>query len=112
MLCEILSELHEQRNIVHGDIRKSNILFSNDCQSAYFIDFDLADHEDVPYLSNFNHIEERHKNALPYRPRRKEHDRYSLWKSLVDVGFNNEQFLDLIKGSDSLSTIVQTMKNS
>ena len=78
MLCEILSELHEQRKIIHGDIRKSNILFSNDCQSAYFIDFDLADHEDVPYPSNFNHIEERHKNALPYRPRRKEHDRYSL----------------------------------
>ena len=59
-----------------------------------------------------HYIEERHKNAFPYHPRRKEHDRYSLWKSLVDVGFKSEQFLDLIKGSDLLSTIVQTMKNS
>lgn len=67
-------------DMVHSDIRFSNIVFSSDGRSASLIDFDLAADVDTWYPENYNHdIKERHHHALAGYPTKKEHDCHSLW---------------------------------
>ena len=81
MLCKQLSAIHDS-NFVHSDIRTENLVFSDSSEEAWIIDYDLADYEDVPYPHGFNHLDipDRHPKALPNKPRKKEHDVYSLDK--------------------------------
>ena len=70
-----LNSLHV-KNIVHGDIRKENLLFGCTCDKAWIIDFDLSGVEDTLYSSD--HIRERHKDARASWPMKKSHDLYAL----------------------------------
>jgi hypothetical protein len=71
-----LNRLH-LKGYVHGDIRKENLLFSDNY--AWMIDFDLTQLEDTLYPSNYNSsIEERHRDARVSRPMKKSHDLYAL----------------------------------
>ena len=74
-----LSVLHDN-NIVHGDIRLSNIIFDK-IGSSHLIDFELAGKEDIDhYPSGYNcfNIRERHPGAKPGGLMRMDHDKYSM----------------------------------
>lgn len=62
-------------NLVHGDIRRSNIIFSGD--DVHFIDVDFVSIEGTPYPDTYNHegIPERHPTACKNEPMLKVHDR-------------------------------------
>ena len=78
----LLTELKYMHNegIVHGDIRESNIIFSQDGNSS-LIDFDYSGPETKVYPFGFNlDIEDgvRHAKAKQFLPLSKEHDIYSI----------------------------------
>lgn len=114
MLLEILNELH-QKYIVHGDIRRSNILFSID-SCAYFIDFDLSGKENERYPECYNHIGiiERHPKAQAHNKRKKEHDIHSLYhvinSTAVHFTFAQKETLQKLKKEFSLDEIIAEMK--
>lgn len=99
-----LAKLHDN-GYVHGDMRKSNLLFSADGTNAWIIDFDLAGKEGTYYPASYNHshIDERHKDAKALRPRKKEHDRFALtciFRSYSHLFENTHQlFVQLGKGT-------------
>ncbi len=88
-VAKILAVLHEL-GYVHSDIREDNIIFATDGR-AYIIDFDLADREDTNYPPGFNQhsIFERHPAAVRNKPRKKEHDVYSL-KKVIQIWTGSE----------------------
>ena len=88
MLLETLKSLHSN-GYVHSDVRKNNILFDDENDEAYLIDFDLCDKEDVNYPEVYNHasISERHKDASADKPRKKIHDVFSILKILQEAEF-------------------------
>ena len=114
-LIEILKEVHEQ-GIVHGDIRQSNILISE--ESAYLIDFDLGGKEFTNYPDQYNHvgIEERHEFARKNSPRNKIHDRYSLHKILLKIynfSFAQVEILEKLLVKDyPLVSIIEELKQT
>ena len=76
----MLHKLHEA-GYVHGDIKKENIIFNDDKDFSYLIDFDLAKKEGGKYPEGFRFFEGvsyRHPHAKKYCVMRKEHDRCSL----------------------------------
>ena len=84
MLVECLSDLHES-NIVHGDVRLSNIVFNKEKATATLIDFDFAGMAgDKRYPEGFVTSAEdlgdgaRHKNASAGQVLQPEHDWFSL----------------------------------
>ena len=88
-VLETLSKLHD-RDLVHSDVRLANIVFTKN-GGGHLIDFDLVNKVNTRYPTSYNYyttdISERHIEALPYLPRTKEHDRYSIqkcmeWKTL------------------------------
>ena len=48
-----IAELHK-RELVHGDIREGNVLFSCTSGKPYLINFDFADKCGEPYPNGFN----------------------------------------------------------
>ena len=79
LLCD-LEKLHSA-GFVHGDIRRSNLIFDkDDDKKAWMIDFDLAGKEGTLYPSAYNHvnIQERHTSARAGEPRNKAHDLFAI----------------------------------
>ena len=81
-LVEQLSSLHS-RNVVHGDVRASNIVFGNG--TAKLIDFDFAGNADVKeypegFVTEAKALGDgaRHRSALARRVLKPEHDWFSL----------------------------------
>lgn len=72
----ILSRIH-QKNKVHGDVRVGNIVFGPK-QDAHFIDFDHTSECGDFYPYGYNHLAERHGDAMENRPKQFDHDWYSL----------------------------------
>lgn len=74
---ENLSSLHGE-DIIHGDIRAFNMVFSEG--SCTFIDYDFAGHSKYPvnYVSEGLPDVERHTNAVAGRELAKEHDWFAL----------------------------------
>lgn len=72
-----LDRFHSE-NMVHGDIRRSNVIVSGD--NVHFIDVDFVNSEGSPYPSTYNHqgISERHPEAQKDTEMKKIHDRYAL----------------------------------
>ena len=75
-----LKKLHDQ-NFVHGDVRAVNMIF-DDGENAWLIDFDWANKDQSTYPECFNtkDIPERHIDAAPGKPMRKNHDWWALVK--------------------------------
>lgn len=65
-------------NLVHGDIRRSNVIVCGD--DVHFIDVDLVSIEGSLYPTTYNHegIQERHTEACKNTAMKKIHDRYAL----------------------------------
>lgn len=97
-----LNQFHAQ-DLVHGDVRASNIIVANDSHTVHFIDVDLANKEGERYPISYNHsmIDERHEDATANAIMKKIHDRYSLHSILLNNGFRCDKLLDI---SVSLST--------
>ena len=72
VIMKVLNDLHE-KNYVHGDIRKENLLFGRNGGDAWILDFDLSQLEDTLYRPNYNacNIPERHGAARAGRPIKK-----------------------------------------
>lgn len=76
-LANLLEQLHEN-NLVHGDVRETNLLFGKD-DSAYLIDFDFLSPKGSLYCDTYNsNLEERHPDAVRNKQMNPEHDWYSL----------------------------------
>ena len=79
MIIKTLGEIHKL-GYVHGDIRRSNLIFCDDSETAHIIDYDLTAKEGTLYPVGYNTTAEcvRHPNAKPSWKMDKIHDRYSL----------------------------------
>lgn len=75
-LERILTRIHE-KNKVHGDVRVGNIVFGPK-EDAHFIDFDHTSERGDRYPYGYNHLAERHDDAVENRPKEFAHDWYSL----------------------------------
>lgn len=77
-------QLFHERDLVHGDIRSTNMIVSED--SVIFID-DLVKKESKRYPGTYNHagIPERHKDAIANRSMQKLHDRFTLYVILSQM---------------------------
>ena len=113
-IIKILGKIHDE-DYVHSDIRKENVLFCDDGR-AYIIDFDLMNKVDVEYSPTYNHdIPERHRDARPYRPRKKDHDRHALHVLLEgsewfqSLSQARKELLDKLKGQEELSVIANAL---
>ena len=118
MIIKILAKIHSQ-NYVHSDIRRGNLLFKKDGRTAYIIDFDLVDKVDEPYPVTYNHreIPERHSGAKACHPRKKMHDRHSLFVLLsrfkLLLTSNQQQYLKMLEDEQNeLSTISELLSKS
>lgn len=91
-----LDQFHA-KDLVHGDVRASNIIVDNVSHKVDFIDVDLARKEGKSYPSSYNHSEipERHKDATANAEMKKIHDRFSLHFILLTDGFRCDQLLDI-----------------
>ena len=106
-------------DIVHSDIRCSNVLFAEDGRSAFLIDFDLAAKENTPYPQDFNHVDinEHHKNAKAGYPRKKIHDQFSLKQVISsclkeDELQNVEDWIGKLSNKDhGLNVIISELKS-
>ena len=79
-----LSALHRQ-NLVHGDIRLANIIFSTEATS-HLIDFDLAGSTTDMYPLEYNtSFTERHPGALPGKNMRPEHDKFAMYTVITQI---------------------------
>lgn len=82
-VLQTLHALHEA-NVVHGDVRACNIVFTDD--NSYLIDFDLLKDEGENYSLQYKYIEEeRHTEAKRGKKMNKAHDRTALAKVLIKV---------------------------
>ena len=113
-LLKTLDTLHK-KGYVHSDIRTTNIIF---CKSAaYFIDFDLMDVEDTDYPTTYNHyyIKERHPHARAHNKRKKEHDRYSLYRVLIQkiehFTRGQREIIKEIEGPKELGEIIKQLED-
>jgi len=104
-----LDRLHKE-DIVHGDIRRPNLLFPKD-GDAKIIDFDLAAEEGELYVRGYNHkgIGERHPDAQQGSVMKKIHDRFAM--AVVLQSFNrNHCAIEMLKNeSCQLSDIAKTL---
>lgn len=77
-LGRILEQLHG-KNKVHGDVRAGNMVFGNDKEAAFLIDFDFTSDRGDMYHADYNHtLAERHPSAKPGHMKHFDHDWYSL----------------------------------
>lgn len=78
-IAHSLSKIHDT-GYVHSDIRAANLIFGQDVDDAWIIDYDLAEKEGVPYPDTYisRGIVERHLDASRNRQRKKNHDIHSL----------------------------------
>lgn len=78
---DLLHFLHN-KNLVHGDIRCTNLIFGHPHKSeseSYIIDFDYTSKPGDYYPSTYNGgLDERHPDAQAHCEKRFEHDWYSL----------------------------------
>lgn len=76
-VVKTLEKLHDI-NIVHGDVRRANIIFSPD-GSSHLIDYDLTRKVNDLYPPRYEpRVKERHSHALEGWPMKPIHDRYAL----------------------------------
>ena len=82
---EGLGRFHHEDNLIHGDIRAANMIFTSppgdDEPACFFIDFDFAGNEHRRYPQNYNtelYDVERHPDAYGGALLKKEHDWYAL----------------------------------
>lgn len=117
MIISILHTIHE-KNYVHSDIRKQNIVFCSDRQTAYIIDFDLIGEVGTDYPAGYNHYTgERHSDARCHQPRKQEHDRYSLHFVLMRTRWyklkatqEEKDVLEKLNTMENLSDISKELK--
>lgn len=100
IIASLLTKIHND-GYVHSDIRAGNLIFGQDVDSAWIIDYDLAEKEGVPYPDTyiFEGIDERHPNAQKNQPRSKDHDIHSLLytiNNLTEHNLTEEYTLDNI----------------
>ena len=90
MLIDILRHLHE-KELVHSDVRLSNILLDSKNNTAYLINFDFCAKENIPYPKEYIIMKEFMNNIkMPLSiVKEKIHDIYSL-----------DEILDLIYCDD------------
>ena len=82
-VTHMLHKVHE-KGYVHGDIRLENIVFSSN--GSHLIDFDLAKNEGRLYPEGYCWYQDiRHNRARQHLEMKREHDRYSLGKSMQEV---------------------------
>ena len=113
IMCD-LNMLHVV-NIVHGDIRNENLLFSCESEQAWLLDFDLCGLEDTPYPPNYNayRIRERRPGARAAQPRKKIHDIYALSIIIQDwFGQTSHTYTLLQEPNPDLCTIAQNLLDS
>ena len=72
-----IAVLHKNQ-LVHGDIRIGNIVFSG--EDGFLIDFDLTAKCGTPYPMTYNNLAERHPTAIRGNRRTYLHDYYALIK--------------------------------
>ena len=109
LLLQQLNKVHAA-GFVHSDVRQTNIAFSYDGKHAWLIDFDLAAKEGTPYPATYNSfLEERHPSASPRKPRKKEHDCYSLGVILERNEVRSEIVHQVKAGKDKLSEIADQL---
>jgi len=72
-----LCALHE-KNIVHSDVRGSNIVFTDPPADSRLIDFELAGLVGESYPDGYNKLVVRHPSAKATFPRKVEHDLHAL----------------------------------
>ena len=112
LILRQLNKVHAA-GFVHSDVRHTNIVFSYDGKHAWLIDFDLAAKEGTPYPATYNSVlDERHDEASPRQPRKKEHDCYSLGVILERNGVRSEIVHQVKAGKDKLSEIAEQLSNS
>ena len=101
------------RTYPHSDVRLLNIVFSNDGDNAWLIDFDLATKEGTSYPYNYNtSLHERHPSATPGALRKKEHDCYALSVIMHDNEFPDSLVKQVECGKDHLSEIAKHFSSS
>ena len=112
LILRQLNKVHAA-GFVHSDVRHTNIVFSYDGKHAWLIDFDLAAKEGTPYPATYNSVlDERHDEAFPRQPIKKEHDCYSLGVILEENGVRSEIVHQVKAGKDKLSEIAEQLSNS
>ena len=88
-IMQLLNNLHV-KDVVHGDMRKENLLFGDTVEQAWIVDFDHSASENSLYPAGYNStLPGRHKDACPAMPMKKSHDRYSLAFIISDTFPNN-----------------------
>ena len=105
-VAKTLKVLHD-KGYVHSDVRDANVVFGNEQDAGYLVDFDLADKEGTRYPDSYNSasIAERHPTAWRGNPRRYIHDIHALQKLIKKyLGLDLERVGDLDSIIDSLST--------
>jgi hypothetical protein len=103
-----LTTLHDELQYVHADIRLDNLLLCADASQSKMIDFDLARPIAAApvYPSRYNHLNERHENAVAGRRIVKNHDRFALWASLFPNDTKNERAFYVDNDNDMGDAIV------
>ena len=112
VVMKVLNDLHE-KNYVHGDIRKENLLFGCNLGDAWILDFDFSRLEDTLYPPNYNacNIPERHDVAWATRPMKKSHDLYAL-SIIIEHFYRHEgraTYMHLRQSNPDLLTIAQDL---
>ena len=77
-IADQLQQLH-RHGLVHGDVRRSNLLLASDPSQSLLIDFDFVSPLGSYYISTYNpSLVERHPDARPREEMLPEHDIHSL----------------------------------
>ena len=107
-VLECLKRVHDY-GYVHGDVRIYNIIFKRD-GTSHLIDFDLARKEGETYHYLYNgDCKDRHPDARPEQPMKKEHDTFSI-KEIIKVFFPNvKENVDRHQSVDDLVSWVNSL---
>lgn len=103
-ILKTLKILHDE-NIVHGDIRLCNLVFT--ATEGFLIDFDLARTEGCNYPVGYKFYKnQRHNEARSSRPMKKFHDRFSLSYIMKSAGVEDS----IADPNVPLSLIIETLE--
>ncbi len=110
---QCLKKVHE-RGYVHGDVRRSNIIFTAD-GTSHLINFDLVNMSGSDYPQSYKNClsRGRHSDALPSEPMEKEHDVHSM-KYIMSIRFPKKKSdIDSCDNTiDQLLTMIEKQESS